>query len=153
MAKNLPETLAGRSDGDSYRISVPMGFFTTLYVPPQFTFWASADPGILLGNALHDSHKVSWRYSFGRRYLEADGLSNQNIQDMVNDGDYVWMATADGVSRLDLLTDTWERFNVKDGLPHRFATCIAVDEDSVWVGTRRGIARYRKIFLPEEVNH
>jgi ligand-binding sensor domain-containing protein len=152
MAKNLPATLVRQNDGDYYRISVPMGFSVRLYFPPHFIFYASTDSGVVVGNALHDSHKVSsWRYSYSRRYLEADGLSNQNIQDMLNDGDYVWMATVDGVSRLDLLTDTWERFNVKDGLPHRLATCIAVDDDSVWVGTRQGIARYRKIFFPEEI--
>ncbi|MFQ6044044.1 MAG: hypothetical protein ACE5PV_24585 [Candidatus Poribacteria bacterium] len=154
MVKNLPETLVRQNDGDSYRIGVPMGFSARLYFPPQFTFNASTDSGIVLANALYDSDKVhSWNYGYSRKYFEADGLSNQNVQDMVNDGDYVWMATVDGVSRLDLLTDTWERFNVVDGLPHRFATCLAVDNDSVWIGTRQGIARYRKIFVPEEVNH
>ncbi|MFC1717573.1 hypothetical protein ACFL6S_28185, partial [Candidatus Poribacteria bacterium] len=67
--------------------------------------------------------------------------------DIVEDGDYVWMATFnDGINRFHMASGTWSNFNDRSGLlqNHINRRALKVDDRYVWAGTPRGLSIYDK---------
>jgi len=60
------------------------------------------------------------------------------------DGLILWIATDDGVIRLDTGSRRATRLGMEDGLPSQVVTSVAVDDRFVWFGTNKGAVRYRK---------
>jgi ligand-binding sensor domain-containing protein len=70
-----------------------------------------------------------------------------DVSDLVEDGDYVWMATFnDGINRFHMASGTWTNFNDRTGLlqNHINDRALKVDDRFVWVGTPRGLSIYDK---------
>ena len=67
--------------------------------------------------------------------------------DLVEDGDYVWLATFnDGINRFHMASGTWTNFNDRTGLlqNHINRRAMKVDDRFVWAGTPRGLSIYDK---------
>jgi len=67
--------------------------------------------------------------------------------DVIEDGDYVWMATFnDGINRFHMASGTWTNFNDRTGLlqNHINEWSLKVDDKLVWAGTPRGLSIYDK---------
>ncbi|HXV12960.1 MAG TPA: two-component regulator propeller domain-containing protein, partial [Candidatus Krumholzibacteria bacterium] len=70
------------------------------------------------------------------RYFERDGLPDDDVKDVLADGDYAWIATGAGVAVLD-------RFGLlrrPTGAPG-VANVLASDGATIWVGTNDGVWR------------
>jgi len=70
-----------------------------------------------------------------------------NISELIEDGDYIWMATFnEGINRFHTASGTWTNFNDRNGLlqNHPNERALRVDADLVWVGTPRGLSIYDK---------
>jgi len=56
---------------------------------------------------------------------------------------FVWLATADGLSRFDPKTEEFEHYFTRHGLPGSVVYSILEDaEGRLWLGTNRGLARF-----------
>ena len=56
-----------------------------------------------------------------------DGLANDMVNAVAIDGQWVWFATDEGVSRYDMETDTFATFRTIDGLASDQVSSIAID--------------------------
>ena len=73
-----------------------------------------------------------------------DGLANDMVNAVAVDGQRVWFATDEGVSRYDMQTNAFSTFRTIDGLASDQVSSIAVDGNYVWFGTSDGLNRYDK---------
>lgn len=73
-----------------------------------------------------------------------EGLSDDFLQSIGVDGQFIWFGTFDGVSRYDTKSGLWASYGVKDGLADGSVTAIAVDGGDIWFGTDAGISVFRK---------
>ena len=53
---------------------------------------------------------------------------------------YIWMATDNGLARLDQRTGTIKTFTTRDGLPCNDIAAVLVVDDTLWVSTSQGLA-------------
>ncbi|HWW69275.1 MAG TPA: two-component regulator propeller domain-containing protein, partial [Duganella sp.] len=61
-----------------------------------------------------------------RQFGQADGLANQAVTAIVQDGDgYLWVGTENGLFRFD--GARFRRYGKRDGLPAPFVTALATD--------------------------
>jgi ligand-binding sensor domain-containing protein len=98
----------------------------------------------------------NWRSAGATRYdrrndewltITPKGEWGSGVVELAEDGDYLWLATAEeGVKRYHLTSGTWTSFDVSDGLADNeiFEHSLKVDERYVWVGTERGLSVYDK---------
>lgn len=77
--------------------------------------------------------------------LPGDPPANQTHQIAITEEGIVWVATLQGVARLDSAragaADAWRVYTVDDGLPSNAAYALTLTADAVWTGTQRGPAR------------
>ncbi len=73
-----------------------------------------------------------------------EGISDDFLQSICVDGQYVWVGTFDGVSRYDTTSGNWVSFGVKEGLVDGSVTTMAVDGEFIWFGTDDGVSVYHK---------
>jgi ligand-binding sensor domain-containing protein len=67
-------------------------------------------------------------------------LHFNSIRSLLADGRYLWIGTANGLNRLDLLNQHMDFFEEKDSLPHAFYWTIFKDSrNTVWFGTNRNL--------------
>ncbi|NIV38272.1 MAG: hypothetical protein GWN58_55295, partial [Anaerolineae bacterium] len=50
-------------------------------------------------------------------YTEQDGLANNMVLEILEGGGYLWIGTANGLSRFDPRTETFNSYDASDGLP------------------------------------
>jgi ligand-binding sensor domain-containing protein len=76
-------------------------------------------------------------------YGVKDGLSNDTVTALLEDGDALWIGTTQGLNRLKDGRIT--RYGLAEGLPHEYVRCLLVDRHgSLWIGTEGGgLARFR----------
>ena len=67
------------------------------------------------------------------------------INDIELEGDFVWVATSDGLVYYDSSSGLSARLAEKDGLPTNVINAVAVGNDSIWAGTRSGLVRLDKL--------
>jgi hypothetical protein len=67
------------------------------------------------------------------------------VNKLAADGPIIWIATDDGVIRLDTGSRRVSRLGMEDGLPSQAVTSVAVTETYVWFATNKGVVRYRKL--------
>jgi diguanylate cyclase (GGDEF)-like protein len=101
----------------------------------------AADGSVLIGT--HSGGVLRWRD--GRvvsTYDRRQGLPSNDIRFLHDDGDgRIWIATANGVARVD--EDGTTIYRPEDGLPGDFVIALAEDRQGrIWVGTGFGMARY-----------
>lgn len=78
-----------------------------------------------------------------KNYTTKDGLPSPYILRTYQDKlGYLWVSTANGLSRFD--GKTFTNYGLPEGLPHPFADAICMDSrQRLWVGTRRGIVEMK----------
>lgn len=73
------------------------------------------------------------------------GLPDLRIRGIAIDNDALWMATWNGVVKLNRKTqEVMQTFNTAQGLADKFTFSIAVDGNWLWVGTLSGLSKYDK---------
>ena len=65
------------------------------------------------GNGLLSLNKNSGKY---KRYSEAEGLVNNNVNQILMNRNFLWLSTFNGISKFDLNTHQFTSFDVEDGL-------------------------------------
>ncbi len=93
--------------------------------------WLGTLPGITKYSKKTNSWHTYWGDS-NVEVIEQDPVEKR----------YIWFGTGSGVRRLDIVTDNWDYFTKKDGLPHSWVTSIAFSRKEVWFGTLNGLSRY-----------
>lgn len=84
-------------------------------------------------------------FGFSQTVKETQEVSVIRVNDFLTDGDYLWMATSEGLVKLNKLTGVTTSFNEANaGLPENFLCALAKDkEGNIWVTTRRnGVGRF-----------
>ena len=71
------------------------------------------------------------------RYLERDGLPDDDVKDVLADGDYAWIATNAGVAILD-----HQGFIRRPTGAPTVANVLGTDGTTIWVGTNDGVQRF-----------
>lgn len=79
-----------------------------------------------------------------RTYYPADGIVGHEIYDVAEDGDFVWVVTDQGTSRLNLITDRWQSYTTEDGLLDKEVLLVSASDSDVWFATKNGISRFIK---------
>ena len=79
-----------------------------------------------------------------RQYGQADGLANQAVTTITQDGaGYLWVGTENGLFRFD--GARFLRYGKRDGLPAPFITALTTDAAGrLWVGTDAGLCEWRR---------
>ena len=75
----------------------------SIYIDPNDTLWVGAF-GL---NKFHPSEEKFYYYT------EKDGLANDVIYGILEDGDYLWLSTNNGVSRFNRKTETFRNYQSK----------------------------------------
>ncbi len=76
-------------------------------------------------------------------YTSSDGLPSNNIRALAQDGNYIWVGTAAGVTLFDLEK---KEFANNGLLKEMDIQALAVDDLHLWIGTRNsGVKRYNKM--------
>ncbi len=71
------------------------------------------------------------------RYFERDGLPDDDVRDVMGDGDHAWIATGAGVAVLDRLG----LIRRPTGAP-AVANVLGTDGTLIWIGTNDGVTRF-----------
>ncbi len=66
------------------------------------------------------------------------------INDIKFDGDFVWIATTDGLVYYDGSAGISGKLTVKDGLPSEVINTVEIGNHSIWVGTLSGLVELNK---------
>ena len=79
------------------------------------------------------------------RFGIQNGLSDDCIQLLSWDGEWLWTATGKGAACGDIKLNKWLVFDQGNGPPSHVVTSFAFQGDYVWAGTDRGAARFDKL--------
>jgi len=123
-----------RYDGSEWKNYVPekvVGIPRKIVVDGGGTAWVATNEGLWTFDG------AVWKH-----YTTADGLVNDNVNDIAIDGDGVkWFATLGGVSSFD--GSVWRSYTRADGLIHNKVNTVAIGHDGVkWFGTDSGVSRF-----------
>lgn len=89
-----------------------------------------------------------WRYDRAARSWSnlsaADGLATNDVLSLVEQGDHVWIGTAQGLQRWTPATGEWRRYGTAQGMPHERVLDLdlipsAEDTLDLWASTPRGL--------------
>lgn len=133
--------------GNEYEIRTPNNapiIVSDLQVEPDNSFWiATGQSGIM--RVIDGEVKES--------FTENDGLSNNKIIKIQNQGNYVWIATTKGFDRLDKRTKQIENFNFNLGFKGITINNFLVDRQNIlWFATNKGlISAPASIFSPVQI--
>lgn len=74
---------------------------------------------------------------------DVNSLSSNNIGDILADSHgNIWLATNDGVTKLDPITETFTRYTEADGLPTNLTEgLVEGDDGEMWIATRGGLSQ------------
>ncbi len=95
--------------------------------------WFGTDLGILGYSPVSDQRKI---YDNRMNFPEVD------VVKLVCDKKNVWVATRDGVWKLDQATQIWIKYTTEDGLLDNNVQDLALDGDYIWFGTPQGVTRF-----------
>jgi ligand-binding sensor domain-containing protein len=95
--------------------------------------WFGTDMGILGYNPVTNERTV---------YQSKINFPQVTVIKLVCDKRYVWVATKNGVLRLDRKLQTWAEYTTVDGLLDNFVQDLVLDGDYIWFGTPEGVTRF-----------
>lgn len=98
----------------------------------------SGRPGI----ALWLDGQIGWQY-FEARWISH--LPDENVRDILVQGDSVWFATEYGLSLYDAGKNRWKNFNLKDGLISNLILDVEILGDYIYTATDQGISRINRL--------
>ena len=102
--------------------------------------WSGTNGG---GIRVYNKANKTWQ-----TFTRTEGLGDENLTALVNDGIYIWGGTFDGVSVYNTEKKSWKVFTSADGLADASISAIAVDGNYTWFGTDNGVTRFNKV-IPE----
>ena len=86
-------------------------------------------------------------------YSEKDGLADNQVQGLLLDGDYLWITTENGLSRLDTQTGEMMSFGLDDGLKS-MAFCensiLKGSDGTIYLGQKEGLSILRSSHVQQE---
>lgn len=109
-----------------------------LFVASDNTIWAATNIG--LGKINPETHDIkNYRHDTNNK----NSISNNSISDIREDPEgNLWIATIDGLNKLDPQSDVFTAFREKDGLPSNRIKAIEIDNGGdVWVSSINGISK------------
>ncbi|MCR9288908.1 MAG: hypothetical protein NXI23_16155 [Bacteroidetes bacterium] len=108
----------------------------------------SKNPDIVwIGTKENGIYKISKREGVLAHYYDKENspskLSSPRVLALTEDNNQnLWIATGNGINKLDIPSETVQVFTTEDGLPNNFINGILLEGDSVlWVSTDRGLSR------------
>ena len=102
-------------------------------------FWANNKNGILK----IDLNDLSSQY-----FEILPTVNDRHIRGWLPDGDGMWLATLDGLKRLDVHTgEVNQHFTTKDGLPHNRIYSLVGEGKNLWLGTHNGLCYFNTVTL------
>lgn len=130
------------SDIGSYELPL-VGGVSALFAPSDGRLLVASEMGeLLLGTRRAAAGRFDFRPVGGpniERSLKARGFITSVREDKQG---RLWVATRNGLGRLETADDTVEWLGRKDGLPSEAVSGILLDtEGMLWIGTNRGISR------------
>ena len=127
-------------------ISYPRGDFgmdniRTVFIDSEKYLWVGAEFGGLLRIALRNG---ALDISSSKNYTSR--LSSENIYDIFQDkSGVIWVATFNGLNKIDLKKDSIGFLTTKDGLPSNLIYGVLEDNDGfLWITTSFGVAKMSK---------
>ena len=100
--------------------------------------------GTRLGGIFRMRSNEKGEYSF-KHYSTESGITCTRVTDMSEEkGKAIWFATCDGILRLTLASETWQRFSVGDGLlaAEVFALYLDTARQHVWTVFGQGVTDF-----------
>jgi len=98
--------------------------------------WFVTDSGIVR----YDKKLTSWK-----TYSKADGIVSYLVNDIITGSDNLWLATQEGVSSYDVVSDSWSEGTIySEMLPSKNVASLTIDGDVIWFSTDKGISSYDK---------
>lgn len=97
--------------------------------------------GTRLGGIFRMRSNSAGGYTF-RNYETKSGIPCSRVTDIVEEkGKAVWFATCDGIFKFSLLTETWQRFSVSEGLlsAEIFALELNAANQHIWAVSGQGV--------------
>jgi ligand-binding sensor domain-containing protein len=143
----------GKANLQSQRVSLrPAGLWgedvDALEVTPSDIWIGGMNDGPLQG-ITHWQNKRLWT-GIEARYT--NGLESTLIYDMAMDNRYLWVATAQGLSRYDLHEKYWATLTVFKGLWSDVVLCVSPFLSQIYIGTNRGLNRINQGVVIREEN-
>ena len=94
------------------------------------------------GIALRPNGEIGWRY-FESRWISH--LPNDNVNDILVDGDSVWFATEYGVSLYNIGRDKWKNFSLKENLSSNIVLGLERLGNYVYAATDQGLSQINRL--------
>tara|TARA_R110000737_G_scaffold318972_3_gene330001 strand:- start:595 stop:3918 length:3324 start_codon:yes stop_codon:yes gene_type:complete len=75
---------------------------------------------------------------------DAMSLSDDNVRAITEDSKgNIWVGTSDGFNLLDIKSNKFKRFNVRNGLPSNVVYTIEIDDEGfLWMSTNQGLSKF-----------
>jgi len=117
---------------------VPAGMIRDLYLDQNGRLWIAASRG---GLARIDDPGIDHPPFI--KYAIANGLASDQVNSVTEDRQgRIYVGTARGLDRLDLLTGRFKHYSAADGLGNNFVNVSFRDhQNRLWFGTLQGLAR------------
>jgi signal transduction histidine kinase len=122
--------------GDPHSLS--HNWIMSLYLDRSGVLWVGTIGGGL--NRLEPSALGSPTFT---HFREQDGLAHDIVLDIVEGGGYLWVCTANGLSRFDPRTETFKSYDASDGLPiNEFSAAFASESGELLAGGINGFMSF-----------
>ncbi len=77
-----------------------------------------------------------------RRMKKEDGLASNTIKNIFSTDQHIWIATDNGINKINRQSNEIEWINTADGLPSNEINDIEIVNNTVWVATTKGLANF-----------
>lgn len=101
--------------------------------PLDDALWLAALSGLV---------RVDWDSGEWTTFTEADGLSDNVLVSLTEEGEWLWIGSQGGVSRYNRSSGEWRTYTTDDGLSSNHNVHVYFDGERVWAGTNNGLSWY-----------
>ena len=78
-----------------------------------------------------------------QHYQQQDGLANDTVMDIIGHGGFLWIGTANGLSKFDPVAEQFKSYHASDGLPiNEFSTGFWSDSGEMFFGGINGFISF-----------
>jgi signal transduction histidine kinase/ligand-binding sensor domain-containing protein len=124
--------------------SLSHNWIMSLYQDQSGILWIGTQGGGLDRldlNKIDGTDPASYTFT---HYREQDGLANDTVRYIIEHGGYLWIGTANGLSKFDPLTETFKSYDASDGLPiNDFCAALKSDSGEMFFGGINGFMSFQ----------